>query len=68
MLIELEGVEFKNKGSELMLRTIIQEIGNGVSEAEFALRPRSDRPFLKRAELGLYQKLEFRKLGVDWGI
>lgn len=67
MIIEIDGVEFNNKGAELMLLTILQEISKRIPEARFVMRPRNDRPFFNRSKLGLYQKLEYRKYGVDWG-
>lgn len=55
MDIEIRGADFVNKGSELMLRAVIDELNNKCPEASLVIDARVGS-FLKRARLGLYQK------------
>ncbi|GGA98951.1 polysaccharide pyruvyl transferase family protein [Agarivorans gilvus] len=65
MIIELKGVEFENKGAELMLRAILQRIEEYWPEAEIALTPSQKASFKQRASVGAWQKLSLRKLYLD---
>lgn len=57
MFIELKGVQFENKGAELMLLAILQRLKPEFPQAKFVLVPR-EGDYEKRAALGLYQKFE----------
>lgn len=57
MFIELKGVQFENKGAELMLLAILQRLKPEFPRARFVLAPR-EGDYEKRAVLGLYQKFE----------
>lgn len=57
MFIELKGVQFENKGAELMLLAILQRLKPEFPKAKFVLVPR-EGDYEKRAALGLYQKFE----------
>ncbi|WP_088881409.1 polysaccharide pyruvyl transferase family protein [Vibrio rotiferianus] len=65
MIIELKGVEFENKGAELMLRGILQRIEAYWPEAEIALTPSTKASFHQRASVGAWQKFSARKLYLD---
>jgi len=70
MLIEARGTGFVNKGAELMLHAILQKVGDAFPDACFAMAPSSNQDYAKRARLGLYHKVWFRRYGVplDWMI
>jgi len=57
MFIELKGVQFENKGAELMLLAILQRLKPEFPQGKFVLEPR-EGDYEKRAALGLYQKFE----------
>jgi len=59
MFIEVKGANFVNKGAELMLLAIVQATHNNF---KLVVDPNTGT-YLKRAELGLYQKLSFKKSG-----
>ncbi|PCI59729.1 MAG: hypothetical protein COB35_10595 [Gammaproteobacteria bacterium] len=65
MLIEIKGVQFVNKGAELMLYAILQEINKLWPDVEICLAPSVHSPYQKRAKIGAYQKLNIRKNIVD---
>ena len=65
MIIELKGVEFENKGAELMLCGILQRIYSTWPDAQIALTPSPKASFLQRASVGAWQKLSLRKLYID---
>ena len=60
MIIEIKGVEFNNKGAELMLLSIIAALDERVIDYELVLSPGHLLPYLKRAKLGAYQKFGFK--------
>jgi len=66
MKIELKGIEFSNKGAELMLHAMLQQIKHYQPNADVVLTPGHLLPYKKRAVLGCWQKLSFRLCGVDW--
>ena len=68
MYIEIHGVEFVNKGAELMLHAVLQQVGRRIPAAELVLSPGKIRPYKDRAKLGAYQKIWFTKNGVPWGM
>ncbi|WP_164968941.1 polysaccharide pyruvyl transferase family protein [Arcobacter sp. CECT 8989] len=68
MLIEIRGVGFVNKGAELMLHAILEKIKSRFPKARFVMAPSLNvSPYEKRAELSLYQKVTYEKLGLDLG-
>jgi len=67
MLIEIRGVGFVNKGAELMLHAILQNVGHAFPNAFFAMGPAKSGDYLQRARLGLYQKIRFQRYGVRLG-
>ncbi|WP_404341336.1 polysaccharide pyruvyl transferase family protein [Pseudoalteromonas mariniglutinosa] len=65
MLIEIKGVQFVNKGAELMLSAILDKLSIELPEAEICLAHNKNTPYLKRAKVGAYQKIELRKNIID---
>lgn len=59
MIIEARPGSFINKGGELMMRSIVEELG---ADADLAVEPWI-APYRERARLGLLQKLWVRRLG-----
>ena len=55
MVIEVRGVNFKNKGAELMLNAAVQKIRSELPNVRLAMKPGSENDFIKRAKLGLFQ-------------
>lgn len=67
MFIEIMGTDFSNKGAELMLLSVIQETRRRFPKASFVVAPKSKDDYLRRAELGLWQKAWLLKYGIQWG-
>lgn len=65
MLIEIKGVQFVNKGAELMLYAVLDKISVLWPDAEICIEPDQNSPFLKRAKIGAYQKLRLVKNRLD---
>ena len=59
MIIEITGVGFHNKGAELMLLAVKEQVESW-GDVEIALAPHSSSPYLKRARLGVWQKVNLR--------
>ncbi len=68
MYIEIKGVQFVNKGAELMLEAIILKIREYWPDAQIVLKGGPLSPYKKRALLGAYQKLTIRKNILDLNI
>ncbi|TWX73065.1 polysaccharide pyruvyl transferase family protein [Colwellia sp. C1TZA3] len=64
--IEIKGVEFNNKGAELMLLSIIQALDIHLHTYQLVLSPGHLLPYEKRAKLGAWQKFSFSFFGIDW--
>lgn len=67
MLIEVKGTGFINKGAELMLIAVLQKVGAAFPEARFVVSPSANDDYVRRAKLGLYQKVWLQKYGIQWG-
>lgn len=63
MYVEVGGVNFVNKGAELMLHAVKQRLSGGPLKARIVLRPEA-RYFAKAFNQGIYRKLSVRKLGI----
>ena len=66
MKIEIKGVEFNNKGAELMLHSIIAVLDKKFDNYQLVLSPGSLLPYPQRAKLGSWQKFNFQFLGLNW--
>ena len=67
-MIEIRGTGFINKGAELMLRSISAKLKSGLPNVALTMEPFGNQaPYLKRAEMGLYQKLWFKRCYIQWG-
>lgn len=65
MFIEIKGVQFVNKGAELMLASVIEHVKEYWPEANIVLEGNPLSPYKSRAKLGAFQKLSIRKNIVD---
>jgi colanic acid/amylovoran biosynthesis protein len=63
--IEIKGVQFSNKGAELMLVAILEQLDKELGEYQITLSPGNHLPYRKRARLGAWQKLSFRRGNID---
>jgi polysaccharide pyruvyl transferase WcaK-like protein len=61
MIIEVEGVRFNNKGSELMLRAILHEVRGWKADVRVAVTPRD--PYEQRAAAGVWTKVDLGRFG-----
>jgi len=64
MIVEIRNAGFVNKGATMMLLSIIEKIRENYPDAKIVMHAASNAPYIKRARLGLYQKLHFRKYGI----
>ncbi|WMN61218.1 polysaccharide pyruvyl transferase family protein [Pseudoalteromonas xiamenensis] len=63
--IEIKGVQFSNKGAELMLLSILAQLEKELGEYNLVLSPGPNLPYKMRAKLGAFQKLSFRRGPLD---
>ena len=63
--IEIKGVQFSNKGAELMLIAILEQLDEHLDDYQITLSPGQFLPYLNRAKLGAWQKLSFRRSHFD---
>jgi colanic acid/amylovoran biosynthesis protein len=61
MIIEIKGVQFVNKGAELMLHSIISVLRERYPHVKIVLKSNKNSPYEKRAALVCYQKIEADK-------
>ena len=61
MIIELRGVEFHNKGAELMLLAILEKVRSRYPSAIFVMEVSKITPLEKQRKLGIYAKLEMQR-------
>lgn len=66
MLIEIKGVQFVNKGAELMLYAILDKVKTTWPGAEICMEPDQNSPYIKRAQIGAYQKVRLIKNRFDF--
>jgi colanic acid/amylovoran biosynthesis protein len=66
VIIEVKGVQFVNKGAELMLESIAQKLKKDLNiNYNIALNPRNS-PFQERVKYGAYQKIGSLFKRIDW--
>ncbi|MGB1292195.1 MAG: polysaccharide pyruvyl transferase family protein [Pseudoalteromonas sp.] len=66
MIIEIKNVQFVNKGAELMLRAILQQLNIHFPDAEICLAHNANSPHNKRVAIGAYKKVNLRKNIIDF--
>ena len=65
MIVEIKGVDFVNKGAELMLLAVLAELRARFPAAEIALAPNANSPYAARARLAAWQSLPLSWRGHD---
>jgi colanic acid/amylovoran biosynthesis protein len=67
-IIELKGLQFENKGSELMLYSILDKVRNSLENVAFTMGPDlKNRPYKKIVKKDIYPKAWFQKYGFQIG-
>jgi len=65
LTVEIKGVQFVNKGAELMLCAVLEQLDKIAPNCNVVLRPNNGSPYAKRAKLGAYQKLTLTRSVID---
>ena len=65
LFVEIKGVQFRNKGAYLMLLASLEGLKKLPQRTELVLSPGPNLPYPERARLGAWQKLSFRRGGLD---
>ena len=65
VFVEIKGVQFRNKGAYLMLLACLEGLKGLQRPTELVLSPGPNLPYVERAKLGAWQKLSFRRGGLD---
>ena len=66
MIVELRGVEFVNKGAELMMHSIISKVKEWNSDVKFVMESSPRSPRDKHREYGIYTKAKYKKYRVNF--
>lgn len=65
MIIEIKGIQFYNKGAQLMLQAIIEQLHAKIPDTIIALETKVLSPYLLRAQVGALQKISLHFKWVD---
>ncbi|MDI4652073.1 MULTISPECIES: polysaccharide pyruvyl transferase family protein [Pseudoalteromonas] len=65
MMIEIKGVQFENKGAELMLQAILFKLKNEFPNFELCLEHNVNSPYSERVKVDAYQKISLKKNVLD---
>ncbi|HEY9044148.1 MAG TPA: polysaccharide pyruvyl transferase family protein [Rheinheimera sp.] len=65
LFVEIKGVQFRNKGAYLMLLACLEGLKQLPQPTELVLPPGPNLPYPERARLGAWQKLSYRRGGLD---
>jgi colanic acid/amylovoran biosynthesis protein len=68
MVIELRGVEFVNKGAELMLHAILQKVKEEFPDTILVMEQTKRAPRKKQRELGIYTKTNITKFKINFSL
>lgn len=68
MIVEIRGIQFINKGAELMLVAVLDRLRDSFDDVTFAASPvPQKRPYEKLAALGIRPKAWLRRYRIQWG-
>jgi colanic acid/amylovoran biosynthesis protein len=65
MIIEIRGVQFENKGAQLMLHAVLQQLSDRLPTATVALRPNAGTTYRELCSVAALIKVPLRKQAVD---